>query len=162
KEKFLTGLPRLFSTKVKETIEQKYGHISYDDLTYGDLITCVNLTGIRLCRDMKLQQKLKMENRQSRKELGNWCEQFGFGPIKKHKQKKYKPFNKYRNKQYNKQLNKKPFKRKQFKRNNYRKNNFKNNKNNITCYLCNQKGHYAKECPARRKIHELGLELKID
>ena len=54
-----------------ETIEQKFGHISYDDLTYGDLITCVNLTGIRLCRDMKLQQKLKMENRQSRKELGN-------------------------------------------------------------------------------------------
>ncbi|KAG8634081.1 hypothetical protein MANES_17G011766v8, partial [Manihot esculenta] len=160
KEKFLTGLPRLFSTKVKETIEQKYGHISYDDLTYGDLITCVNLTGIRLCRDMKLQQKLKMENRQSRKELGNWCEQFGFGTIKKHKQRKYN----YKRKQYDRQIDKKPFKRKQFKKNNnYRKNNFKRtNKDKITCYLCNQKEHYAKECPARNKIHELGLELKID
>ncbi|KAG8656722.1 hypothetical protein MANES_03G000375v8 [Manihot esculenta] len=160
KEKFLTGLPRLFSTKVKETIEQKYGHISYDDLTYGDLITCVNLTGIRLCRDIKLQNKLKMENRQSRKELGNWCEQFGFGTMKKHKHKKYKPFKtekiykkyNYRKRQYNnKQIYKKPLKHKK-----------PNKKDNITCYLCNQRGHYARECPARKKIHELGLELKID
>ncbi|KAG8634083.1 hypothetical protein MANES_17G011850v8 [Manihot esculenta] len=160
KEKFLTGLPRLFSTKVKETIEQKYGHISYDDLTYGDLITCVNLTGIRLCRDMKLQNKLKMENRQSRKELGNWCEQFGFGTIKKQKHRKYKPFKTEKiYKKYNYQRKQKPF-----KKNNYRKNNFKrkNNKENITCYLCNQKGHYAKECPAKKKIYELGVELKID
>ncbi|KAG8647418.1 hypothetical protein MANES_09G074619v8 [Manihot esculenta] len=160
KEKILTGLPRLFSTKVKETIEQKYGHISYDDLTYGDLITCVNLTGIRLCRDIKLQNKLKMENRQSRKELGNWCEQFGFGTMKKYKRRQYNN-NKQR---YKKPFNKKPFKRQYFKKTNYKKHNFKkpNKKDNITCYLCNQRGHYARECPARKKIHELGLELKID
>ena len=39
KERFLYGLPRALTEKVQETLREKHNEtISYEDLTYGDLI----------------------------------------------------------------------------------------------------------------------------
>lgn len=59
KEKFVSGLPTLFDEKVrlkfKETFE---GKIPYNKLTYGDLISFINITKLQLCTDMKLKNQL--------------------------------------------------------------------------------------------------------
>ena len=79
KEKFIAGLPNLFAERVRKTIKNKNdGHIPYDDLTYGDIISTITAEGIALCTDFKLQQQIQHERATSRKELGSFCQQFGF------------------------------------------------------------------------------------
>ena len=44
KEKFIVGLPPLFTHKVKEELTNKNGIINYDDLTYGDIFSTIKKT----------------------------------------------------------------------------------------------------------------------
>ncbi|XP_059663551.1 uncharacterized protein LOC132309243 [Cornus florida] len=79
KEKFIAGLPNLFAEIIRKQFRSKHnGHIPYDSLTYGDIISTITAEGIALCTYFKLQQQIKHENATSRKELGTFCQQFGF------------------------------------------------------------------------------------
>ena len=56
KEKFITGLPTVFSEKVRTKLRnQNNGRIPYDRLTYGDLINIINEEGLLLCSDLRLK-----------------------------------------------------------------------------------------------------------
>ena len=62
KEKFISGLPRLFSERIRIKIRERFnGQISYDKLTYGEIISIVTAEGIKLCNDFKLKQQMKNE-----------------------------------------------------------------------------------------------------
>ncbi|XP_059633184.1 uncharacterized protein LOC132275972 [Cornus florida] len=110
KKKFIAGLPNLFAERIRKHFRSKHnGHIPYDSLTYGDIISTITAEGIALCIDFKLQQQIKHENATSRKELGTFCQQFGFEiltfPSKRKSHTRYrKPFPKrYENRSwYNK------------------------------------------------------------
>ncbi|XVE91936.1 hypothetical protein REPUB_Repub01dG0053900 [Reevesia pubescens] len=69
KEKFITGLLRLFAKKVREKL--KYINIiSYDRVSYGALLSLINGTVIEICNDLKLERQLKKKRISSKKELG--------------------------------------------------------------------------------------------
>ncbi|KAG5577364.1 hypothetical protein H5410_057498 [Solanum commersonii] len=93
KERFISGLPPLFANKVRTNIQDhNNGNISYDNLTYGDLVSTINVVALELCTDIKLKHQLKKEQSSSRKELGGFCKDFGFitplDKIKKDKKEK--------------------------------------------------------------------------
>ena len=58
KEKFINGLPTLFSQKVKETLCSPLGVIDYDNLTYGDISSTIRSEGMKMCRDLKIQSHI--------------------------------------------------------------------------------------------------------
>ena len=63
------GLPRTFAERVQIRIKEKYnGVVSYDFLTYEELINFV-----KLCPLIKVNVKIKKDLRTSKKELGSFC-----------------------------------------------------------------------------------------
>ncbi|CAL8995955.1 unnamed protein product [Prunus brigantina] len=42
KEKFVNGLPNLFAHKIRTTLSNEQGHIDWDSLTYGNIISTIN------------------------------------------------------------------------------------------------------------------------
>ncbi|KAH9658026.1 hypothetical protein KPL70_023329 [Citrus sinensis] len=83
KEKFLAGLPTLLGEKVRNSIKVLYDNrISYDELTYGELVSFVSKEGLMICQDLKLQKRLKWELRKSKQKLGSFCKQFNYDPFK--------------------------------------------------------------------------------
>ncbi|KAI5344389.1 hypothetical protein L3X38_012266 [Prunus dulcis] len=42
KEKFINGLPNLFAHKIRTVLSNELGHIDYDSLTYGNIISTIN------------------------------------------------------------------------------------------------------------------------
>ena len=67
KERFLYGLPRALTEKIQETLREKYnGTIPYEDLTYeyltyGDLISEDKKEGLKLCSQLRLQYQIKRD-----------------------------------------------------------------------------------------------------
>ncbi|RVW50508.1 hypothetical protein CK203_116602 [Vitis vinifera] len=83
KEKFISGLPKLFSERIRIKIREQYnGQIPYDKLTYGEIISIVTGEGIKLCNDFKLKQQMKNEQKIYKNEFGSFCSQFGFSQKK--------------------------------------------------------------------------------
>ena len=80
KEKFITGLPTLFAQTVKDQITRKHGgtYIPYSQYTCGAHISECIVEGLSLCNDIKLQAQLKAQNLTGRKEIGEFCDQFGY------------------------------------------------------------------------------------
>ena len=73
KERFFVGLPSALTEKVQGTLRERFqGTIPYDNLTYGDLISEIKKEGLKLCSQIKLQQKLKKDLKTSRKDLGSF------------------------------------------------------------------------------------------
>ncbi|KAI5351331.1 hypothetical protein L3X38_004222 [Prunus dulcis] len=59
KEKFLSGLPILFTEKGRNIIKDKNGGvIPYGSYTYGELSSEICAEGLALCTDMKLKKQL--------------------------------------------------------------------------------------------------------
>ena len=169
-EKFISGLPRLFSKRIRIKIREHYnGQIPYDKLTYGEIISIVTAEGIKLCNDFKLKQQIKNEQRIYKNEFGSFCSQFGFC------QKETKPPSKQR-------TNRKPSKDKFYhsKRGtygNYRMNETKHSRHfhrrinkeaqkkeeapldskPIICFKCGKLGHFKKHCKVRQKINNLNI-----
>ena len=107
KEKFIVGLPYFFAQKVRLDIANNDGTIDYPSLTYGDIISSINKIGLWLCNDLRLKNQIEKEKRYAKKELGTFCEQYGFDPLiassrKRRKEKKdvdrYKNSNRRNNK----------------------------------------------------------------
>ena len=79
KERFIAGLPRLFAERVRNKLRERFhGSIPYVDLTYGQLTAFINNEGLALCTDLKLNAKLKKDSMTTRKELRDFCEQYGY------------------------------------------------------------------------------------
>ncbi|KAL6323629.1 hypothetical protein AAG906_039225 [Vitis piasezkii] len=168
KEKFISGLPKLFSERIRIKIREQYnGQIPYDKLTYGEIISIVTAEGIKLCNDFKLKQQMKNEQKIYKNEFGSFCSQFGFN------QKETKPPSKQ-------QTSRKPSKDKFYhsKRGthgNYRMNETKHSRHvqrriskdaqkkdsapldvkPIICFKCGKVGHFKKDCRVKQKINNL-------
>jgi hypothetical protein len=62
KERFIAGLPRLLAEKVRMAIKAKSnGVIPYSILTFGQISSQIIETGIGICTDFKIQNKIKSE-----------------------------------------------------------------------------------------------------
>ena len=166
KEKFISGLPHYFAYKVREKLFEK-GHIDYVQITYGEIICTIQKVGLNLCNDLRMTHQLEKERKYAKLELGNFCEQFGYSPLKtiapsrqKRKQKKlyknnYKNYNSNkRNKSY-KYYNNKPYKNSNFKS---QTKNFGKQKDRIpVCYRCGKTGHFQKNCKVKKEINKIDI-----
>nr|KYP33152.1 hypothetical protein KK1_046019 [Cajanus cajan] len=174
KERFLAGLPKLFSEKVKMKLESHFGKpIPFNTLTYGQIHSIIIDTGIQVCNDFKLQNKLKKEVVTNKREIGIFCEQYGVEPIRAPSAIKRKAQRKsfVSQKPYQKSFNnyKKPYKKFTKKNKNY--SNFfyktntsskpKTNKKNVTCWKCGRTGHFANKCRVQQKINELEIDESL-
>ena len=63
KEKFIAGLPYFFAQKVRLDIANNEGTIDYPSLTYGDIISSINKTGLWLYNDLRLKNQNEKEKR---------------------------------------------------------------------------------------------------
>ncbi|PIA28366.1 hypothetical protein AQUCO_07100032v1 [Aquilegia coerulea] len=163
KEKFISGLPGLFAEKVKNRLRNKHDgiQIPYEFYTYGELISECTSEGLALCNDIRLKNQLKTQNLTGKKELGQFCEQFGYDMPKR----------KNKNDSSQKRISKKYFRRKPYKKpdqilakhksNSYPKG-YSRNLKNITCHKCGKKGHYANKCYSKTDIRKQINELTID
>ena len=80
KEKFIAGLPYFFAQKVRLDMDNNDKTIGYPSLTYGDIIFSINKI-LWLCNDLRLKNQMEKEKRYAKKELGTFCEQYGFDPL---------------------------------------------------------------------------------
>ena len=108
KEKFIASLPYFFAQKVRlDLANNDDGTIDYPKLTYGDIISSINKTGLWLCNDLRLKNQIEKEKSYAKKELGIFCEQYGFEPLitpsrKRTKEKKDADRYKNNNRRYHK------------------------------------------------------------
>ncbi|KAL4199650.1 hypothetical protein AMTRI_Chr03g145930 [Amborella trichopoda] len=167
KEKFIAGLPYLFAEKVKERLRKKHnGIIVYSSYTLGELSAEICAEGLALCTDMKLKRQIDKQKLTKKKELGDFCEQFGYyldrknmpdyvkKKKKKYKKEKYmKAKKKNKDKEYYKKSKRKLIKK--FSPNTKRKSKLP------VCYRCGKIGHYKHQCKLKKKIDSLNLDDSI-
>ncbi|XP_070025069.1 uncharacterized protein [Nicotiana sylvestris] len=160
KERFISGLPRLFAEKVRNKIKNRFnGSITYDNLTYGDLISFINVTGLELCTDLKLKSLIKKDRLQSKAELGSFCQDFGYKTIaapskRASKKNKHKSSDKPRRRHKRKEKKEgETSKKKRFKR----KKNYGDK-----CWSCGKTGHRASDCKVTKKKRNKVNSLELD
>ena len=79
KENFISGLPPLFAEKVSNRLRnERDGSINYKQLDMEKIAQKVQLVGAELCNNLKIRDQLKKQKLFRKKELGNFCYQFGF------------------------------------------------------------------------------------
>ena len=142
KEKFITGLPNLFSQRVFTSIKKAMGieddNIDFSTITYGQLFAFVKKEALLACQELKFQAKYGNK----RKEMGPFCEAFGITGIKapsiekKHKQKMI-PYKKHKPKKY------------KYSRKHSNKDCYQSKR--ITCYKCCKPGHIVNKCKLKGK-----------
>ncbi|CAL2226380.1 unnamed protein product [Prunus armeniaca] len=81
KEKFVNGLPNLFAHKIRTTLSNEQGHIDWDSLTYGNILSTINQVGMKMCIDFKIGRQIQSDRKSAKYELGNFCEQYGLTSI---------------------------------------------------------------------------------
>ncbi|KAL4199047.1 hypothetical protein AMTRI_Chr03g142980 [Amborella trichopoda] len=165
KEKFIAGLPYLFAEKVKERLRKKHnGIIIYSSYTLRELSAEICAEGLALCTDMKLKRQLDKQKITKRKELGDFCEQFGYYLDKKNMPDKlYKKNKKYKKEKYKSKDKdqKKYYKKSKRKLINKFSSNTKKKRKLPVCYKCGKVGHYKHQCKLKKKIESLHLDETI-
>ncbi|XLT09763.1 hypothetical protein HN51_055556 [Arachis hypogaea] len=79
----MAALPKLFSEKVLQKLQTQFGtQIFYNLLIFGQLHNIIVQTGIEVCTNIKIQQKIKQKNITKKGELGTICYQYGIIPEK--------------------------------------------------------------------------------
>ncbi|GKA38437.1 reverse transcriptase domain-containing protein [Tanacetum coccineum] len=155
KSKFIDGLPNLFAERVKNVLRKYEVTINYDKFTYGNLIgTCIQ-EGLALCNEIKLNQQIKKQNLNERKQLGQFCDQFGMKCSTSYDRKIYKPSKKRGHPEHKNNSN---FKKREEKR--IKRQQFKNDTKPI-CFKCGKIGHFANKCKSKKKINNLNLDEEI-
>lgn len=155
KERFISDLPRLFAEKVKKNIQQNFnGNIPYQFLTIGEFNFIIEM-GIQICIDYKLQNKIKNEKINNRREMGSFCKQYGATPLKTPSNPKNKKtvskgrnnFRYHKKKSYkeNSEFYKAPYKKKYGKKS-YKNPFTKSNDKDVKCYKRGCFDHYANKC----------------
>ena len=69
KEKFITGLPYFFAQKVRLDMANNDRTIDYPNLTYGDIISSINKTGLWLDNDLRLKNQIDKEKTYAKEEF---------------------------------------------------------------------------------------------
>ena len=157
KSKFIDGLPPLFAERVRKNLRKGEISINYDDYTYGKLIgTCVQ-EGLALCNEIKLNQQIKKHSLNEKKQLGQFCSQFGMEEVRDNNNpKKRKSLSPQKIKKFQKRKQKREDRK--FKR----KKEFKSFKPYIICKKCGRPGHKAKTCWVKKKINNIEDEQLRD
>ncbi|GAV84490.1 LOW QUALITY PROTEIN: MP domain-containing protein, partial [Cephalotus follicularis] len=163
KEKFITGLPILFAEKIKNKYREKHKgsvYFTYEKLTYGDIVSTITKTGLEICYDIKMSKQIKKDSKTYKKELGDFCTQFGYEtfkpPLSKNLQNQKRDRKNYYKRQFEKsEYCKKPNRRKtHFKTNKFQKpNNDFPKTDSTTCYNCGKPGY----CKIWKQIKKLDL-----
>ncbi|KAL4581677.1 hypothetical protein LXL04_006204 [Taraxacum kok-saghyz] len=159
KTKFIDGLPHLFAERVKNQLRID-NTIPYENYTYGRLIgTCIQ-EGLALCSEIKLNHQIKTQHLNEKRQLGEFCEQFGVSTNKNKKKygkeefRKKRKFHKKKYPSYNKD--------KQIKKKFHKKEGIK--KPPPTCFKCGKTGHYANKCRSKqlkKQINNLDISEDI-
>ncbi|GAV79667.1 LOW QUALITY PROTEIN: zf-CCHC domain-containing protein, partial [Cephalotus follicularis] len=152
KEKFITELTTLFDEKIKNKYREKHkGVVPYEKLTYGDIVSTITKKGLEIC-DNKMSKQIKKDSKTYKKELGDFCTQFGYETFKP------PPKNYYKRQFEKSEYYRKPNRRKtQFKNKFQKPNNDFPKTNSTTCYNCGKPGHIARYCKIRKQIKKLDL-----
>lgn len=90
KEKFINGLPSLFTHKFRETLSNTSGVIDYDNLTYGNISSVIYREGLKMCIDMKISNQANKDKKKAKYEVENFCTQYGLPSIAPSKRKSRK------------------------------------------------------------------------
>lgn len=111
----------------------------------------LNKTSFWLYNDLRLKNQIEKDKKYAKKELGTFCEQYGFDPLiapsrRRKKEKTYiDRYERYKNKsrkyyknKYKKEEHRKPYKKWKLDR--------QNNKKQITCDKYGKIGHISKNC----------------
>ena len=69
KEKFIAGLPYFFAQKVRLDMANNDRTIDYPNLTYGDIISLINKTGLWLDNDLRLKNQIDKEKTYAKEEF---------------------------------------------------------------------------------------------
>ncbi|XP_070049300.1 uncharacterized protein [Nicotiana tomentosiformis] len=126
-------------------------------MTYDDLVSIINVVGLELCTDIKLKNQLKKEQHSSRRELGSFCQDFGYTNIvatsthSTKKNKAYKSSRKICRKETHRSLEESPRKKSKFRRPS------KSSKTKDVCWNCGKIGHRANECKSDKKKKKINL-----
>ncbi|GAV91444.1 LOW QUALITY PROTEIN: MP domain-containing protein, partial [Cephalotus follicularis] len=166
KEKFITGLPSSFAEKIKNKYREKHkGVIPYEKLTYGDIVSTITKTGLEICYDIEMSKQIKKDSKTYKKELGDFCTQFGYETFKPSPSKNLEKHN-IDKKTYKKQIEKPEYYRRPSKRKTHFKNNFQRSNNDFQktnyqssniCYDCGRPGHIARYSKIRKQIKKQDL-----
>ncbi|WOH09472.1 hypothetical protein DCAR_0728929 [Daucus carota subsp. sativus] len=156
KEKFVNGLPNLFAHKIRKELSKNLGFIDYDNLTYGDIISQIQKTGLKMCIDSKINKQINKDKDKAKYELGTFCEQYGLPPIAPSRKTKHH-IKTRSHKRNNLEYYKKPktFKKRNFK--SHPKFNKKIDKSKVICHGCGKLGHYKNECRVKEKLNQLNI-----
>ena len=149
KEKFITGLPTLFSQRIMTNLQKEMGTdiLSLEGVTMGQLLGFIKKEGLALCTELKMQQKYGSQ----KQEVGSFCEAFGIQGIRSPSALKRKSYKKSdyikKGRRQPSRISNEPYYKKFKKR-------FQNNRN-ITCWKCGRLGHKANNCKVKQKINEI-------
>ncbi|GAV90744.1 hypothetical protein CFOL_v3_34148, partial [Cephalotus follicularis] len=167
KENFITGLPTLFAEKNKIKYREKHkGIVPYEILTYRGIVSTVTKTGLEISNDIKMGKQIKRDSKTYKKELGDFCTQFGYEPFKPPPNRNI--INPVERKLDFKQIISKNLPmifKKQIQihllviivvkpTNDFKK---KTNSNSFTCYNCGKSSHTSRYCKIRKQIKKLDL-----
>nr|KYP35402.1 hypothetical protein KK1_043560 [Cajanus cajan] len=129
----------------------------------------VQKVALKICQDDKIQKQLAKEKAQNRKDLGNFCHQFGLpcskDPVKTKHRKSSQPQLKKHQKPRTRVSRFKP--RQITSRPPATKttppgsNPVNNSRETRTCFKCGRRGHLAKFCRISSKVRELNLDPTI-
>nr|KAJ0224851.1 hypothetical protein LSAT_V11C100042530 [Lactuca sativa] len=148
--------------EVRQKLRENFNNfIPYQNLTYGNLINYINKEGLIVCADLRSKEKVKKDIINSKNDLGNFCQQYGYqhlnGPSTS-KSKVYKKISSkyFRKRKYNHLENYKKVKdyASKSKKPNYKKSKRKS-KDIIVCHKCECNGHTANNCYAKTKINDI-------